>query len=104
MTEYQRILDLQFYSKDLARTLTVRDYLVRLLATLWADGEDFNPRRPFGSSGWRTDLEKLLYKEGIVFGTFDEKNGLLLKSDTLVFNRIMLNVIKAMGSKADQKK
>jgi hypothetical protein len=35
---------------------TVRDYLVALLAKLWEDQEGFDGKRPFGNSGWDSDL------------------------------------------------
>jgi hypothetical protein len=51
---------------------TIRGYLVALLRELWAEGEGFSGKRPFGNSGWKWDLYAALVKAGFVVGTFDE--------------------------------
>jgi hypothetical protein len=62
-------LDVSFESRDLGETLTVREFLHRLLETLWNDGEGFSGKRPFGNSGWEYDLYRALVVAGKVKGT-----------------------------------
>ena len=63
-------LDLRFDS-DAGKNLTVRDYLRRLLETLWVEGESFSGKRPFGNSGWEHDLYKPLIAGGFISGRLD---------------------------------
>jgi hypothetical protein len=69
--EPTKILDLPMGTND-ADAETVRDYLKALLDQLWADGEGFSGKRPFGNSGWEWDLYRALVKGGAVQGTIDE--------------------------------
>ena len=64
-------LDARFDS-DAGENLTVRDYLHKLLWDLWAKGEGFNSKRPFGNSGWEYDLYQPLVANGFVGGSLDE--------------------------------
>lgn len=52
--------------------ITIKEYLILLLRTLWREGEGFSGKRPFGNSGWDYDLYIALIKAGYVEGTFDE--------------------------------
>lgn len=54
-----------------AEASTIRDYLVKLLATLWDEREGFSTKRPFGNSGWHWDLYRPLGEAGFVTMTFD---------------------------------
>lgn len=45
---------------------TLRGYLVHLLVTLWAEGEGFSGKRPFGDSGWQWDVQNDLEEAGVV--------------------------------------
>lgn len=65
------ILDIEMEQNDAGAT-TVREYLKALLTTLWAEGEGFSGKRPFGNSGWEFDLYKPLIKAGAVVGKLDE--------------------------------
>lgn len=56
---------------DIGET-TIREYLHALLRTLWAEGEGFSGKRPFGNSGWDYDLYKPLVERGYVDGKLDE--------------------------------
>ena len=47
-------------------TLTIKEYLHKLLSTLWDEGESFNGKRPFGNSGWEYDIYTALVKCGAV--------------------------------------
>lgn len=48
-------LDQDFKSIDLG-DMTPRRYFGELLITLWDNGESFSGKRPFGNSGWESDL------------------------------------------------
>ncbi len=54
------------------RTITVRDYLRKLLLTLWDEGEMFSGKRPFGNSGWDYDLYVPLIRAGLIEDALDE--------------------------------
>ena len=70
MTEYEKqlrkALRVKFNFED--ETITVREYLHKLLETLWIEGEGFSSKRPFGNSGWENDLIIPLVKAGFVEG------------------------------------
>lgn len=59
-------LDLKFYSQDLSKVVTIREYLKTLLRTLWEEGEGFSGKRPLGNSGWQYDLERPLAAAGVL--------------------------------------
>jgi hypothetical protein len=65
-------LDLRFKCYDLGREVSIREYLHRLLSILWAEGESFSGKRPFGFSGWEHDLYKPLIAAGVIGGSIDE--------------------------------
>jgi len=65
------VLALPMQDND-ANAATVRDYLVKLLAAVWAEGECFSVKRPFGNSGWHFDVYTALARGGLVTATFDE--------------------------------
>lgn len=50
----------------------IRGYLKALLTELWAEGEGFSGKRPFGNSGWEYELYVALIMGGVVKGTLDE--------------------------------
>ncbi|MDE2467956.1 MAG: hypothetical protein KGL35_04255, partial [Bradyrhizobium sp.] len=64
-------LDLKFDS-DAGDGLTIRGYLRELLLTLWSEEEGFSGKRPFGNSGWQSDLYAPLVRAGLISGSFDE--------------------------------
>jgi hypothetical protein len=49
------ILELTIPENDSGRR-TVRGYLCQLLHDLWREEESFESKRPFGNSGWQSDL------------------------------------------------
>lgn len=69
------ILALPMQDND-ADAATIRDYLVALLVEVWADGEGFSGKRPFGNSGWSGELFIPLVKAGIIDGQLDEDDNL----------------------------
>lgn len=66
------ILALPMPQPNDAIAATIGDYLVNLLALLWAEGECFSGKRPFGNSGWDWDLYPPLIAAGLVSGELDE--------------------------------
>lgn len=51
---------------------TLTDFLLNLLSTLWAQGESFSGKRPFGDSGWQFEVYEALVRAGHLPGTLDE--------------------------------
>ncbi len=70
--QLEKIKNIKFYSNDLNREITIKEYLKELLRTLWIGGESFSGKRPFGNSGWEYDLYLPLIKENIIIGSLDE--------------------------------
>lgn len=71
----KEILDLEFESSDLGRTVTIREFFKELLTTLFKEGEGFSGKRPFGNSGWDYDLCVCLVQYEIISGTASEYGG-----------------------------
>ena len=69
MTE-DPILDLPMRDNDSGQT-TIRGYLKALLKTLWAEGEGFSGKRPFGNSGWEWDMLQPLAAGGLIKAKLD---------------------------------
>lgn len=68
----REILDLPMQEND-ADAATVRDYLKALLRAVWDEGEGFSGKRPFGNSGWDSELKHALVKAGAVRGTVNDR-------------------------------
>ena len=66
------ILDLEFESDDLSKTVTVREFFYELLKKLWIQQEGFSGKRPFGNSSWDCDLIKCLILNNLIVGKIDE--------------------------------
>lgn len=92
MTENE-VLALPMGEND-AGAATVRDYLKALLSTLWDDGEGFSGKRPFGNSGWESELYAALVSAGAVEGTVDD--GYLEDCDTGAARALIREAIKAL--------
>jgi len=56
------------FDADCGDNITVRDYLFHLLKTLWAEGEGFSGKRPFGNSGWDYEIITPLWRAGFIKG------------------------------------
>jgi hypothetical protein len=65
------ILDIPMQEND-AEAATIKDYLKRLLLDLWQQGEGFSSKRPFGNSGWESDLHTALVAAEAVGGELDD--------------------------------
>jgi hypothetical protein len=70
MTDYAKILDLPMGAND-ANAKTIRAYLKSLLSELWRKEEGFSGKRPFGNSGWQSEVWKALIDGGACPGTLD---------------------------------
>lgn len=79
-----------------AGAATVRGYLVKLLQILWEEEEGFNGKRPFGNSGWQSDIHLALVNAGLVAGTFDS-DGCLSHVDERAANALVLAAIGELG-------
>jgi hypothetical protein len=64
------ILSIPMEEND-AKASTIGEYLVTLLATVWEE-EGFSGKRPFGNSGWKSDVYAALIKANAVQGKLDE--------------------------------
>lgn len=49
----------------------MREYLLRLLTTVWDEQEGFNGKRPWGDSGWKYDLYEALIRGGLIAAELD---------------------------------
>ena len=75
-------LSVEFYCDDLNETLTVKEYLKRLLYTLWEEGDGFSGKRPFGNSCWQGDVIYALIEEGYISGTIEyDENGYAMEAN-----------------------
>lgn len=77
--------------KNDADSTTIREYLVALLATLWAEGEGFSGKRPFGNSCWEYELYRALVEAGYVQGNIvdgDFYDVDKVAADSLIFDAI----------------
>ncbi len=61
------VLSLPMQEND-AGAKTIREYLVKLLETLWQEHECFNAKRPFGFSGWKYDIYASLVQAKAIGG------------------------------------
>lgn len=71
MDEKQDVLNYEFESMDLNTKVTIREYFIALLETMWREGEGFSGKRPFGNSGWQYEIYAALIKGGYIKGTLD---------------------------------
>lgn len=87
--------------KNDANAATIGQYFVALLNTLWTEQEGFSGKRPFGNSGWYSDVDKALIRADAIWGEFDEE-GYIEDYDTPAATEIISSVL-AFLSKADWK-
>jgi hypothetical protein len=90
----EAVLDLPLEEND-GGAATVREYLEKLLATLWSEEEGFSGKRPLGDSGWQGFIEHALVKYGCINGTLDEY-GDLVNIDDDAAGKLMQDVIRAL--------
>jgi hypothetical protein len=94
------ILALPMQQPNDADAATIRDYLIKLLAGVWREGEGFSGKRPFGNSSWETDLYLPLIKAGHVEAEFDEDGYLDEISDAAEHkaNKLIAQAIQSLGT------
>ena len=85
------VLDIKMQEND-AGADTIRDYLKTLLSELWAAGEGFSSKRPFGNSGWEFELYVALVKASAVKGELDE-DGYIDTVDYKAANKLIFQAI-----------
>ena len=78
---------------DAGDNITIRDYLYELLSLVWAEGEEFNGKRPFGNSGWEHDLYFPLVESGYIDGKTNE--GYLVHLDRIAAHAFVQRLISA---------
>ena len=79
---------------------TVKDYLKKLLLTLWEKQDGFSGKRPFGNSGWAYDLYASLIKCGAVCGLLDN-DGYMADIDYEAADKAIIAVINAIFDRVD---
>jgi hypothetical protein len=88
----RQIKDIEFHSQELDSQVTIGDFLIELLATLWTEKDQFSGKRPFGNSSWEYDLYVALVENNIVKGKIDEW-GDIEDIDISLANKIILDII-----------
>lgn len=91
----RQILALPMQDND-AGAATIRDYLIKLLATLWDEKEGFDGKRPFGNSGWDGDLVVALIQAGFIEGELDD-GGYIESCDDDAAEELIAVAIQALG-------
>lgn len=91
-----QVLALPMQQPNDANAATVRDYLIKLLAELWREGEMFSGKRPFGNSGWQYDLYLPLIVAGFVPGVLDE-DGYIDNVDDKRADAVIASAIRSLG-------
>lgn len=89
------ILSFMFYSDDLGKDVTVKDWLKEILLTLLEEREGFSGKRPLGNSNWTGDLEKALVEHKIIKGTLDEE-GYLEDADFEVVDALLEEAVRSL--------
>lgn len=90
------ILSIELEDTDIG-DVTIRQYLFKLLASLWELGEGFSGKRPFGNSSWEFDIYKGLVKEGFIKGSLDD-DGYLDDCDTKAGYKLIRELIEYLSS------
>lgn len=71
---------------------TVGDYLRALLRNVWQEEEEFSGKRPFGNSGWQSEVYNALVKAGLLEG---DEDGPISYDDA---EKLILDAIEALGT------
>ena len=88
-----QIKNIEFQSRELDDSfITIKDFLIELLAKLWDEKDQFSGKRAFGNSGWEYDLYIALIENGIINGKIDEW-GDLEYVDVELADKIILDII-----------
>lgn len=88
------ILEIKMQEND-AGAATIKGYLKALLTELWAEGEGFSGKRPFGNSGWEYDLYRALLVAEVVDGELTD-DGYIDRVDHKAANELIFQAIKSL--------
>lgn len=69
----EQVLDCPMGGND-ADATTIRDYLGKLLYTVWREEQGFSGKRPFGDSCWQNEVYEALAGAALIDGTKDAWN------------------------------
>ena len=83
------------FDSDAGDGLTLREYLGRLLVTVWKEEEGFSGKHPFGNSGWQSDVAVALVGAGLIAGHVEDE-GYLGSYDEQGFNALVIDAIELM--------
>lgn len=100
MTDTKAVLDCPMDESNPTGASNVRGYLQALLLMVWAEGEGFSGKRPFGESGWEYDLYIPLAKAGLVEGLVMDEDGYVAefpKESQQAADQMVADAIRAMG-------
>lgn len=92
------VLDLVIPECDIGKNVTVRRYLMELLAELWREKESFSGKRPFGNGGWEFCIYESLIAGGLVSGQLDDY-GCVSTIDSEHADRLIADAIQSMKAK-----
>jgi hypothetical protein len=92
----EEVLKLPMDANDSGAT-TIKGYLHALLKKLWQEEEGFSGKRPFGNSGWSSDLHKPLIIAGAVKGRLDP-DGYIQECDSKEADRLIFEAIDALAA------
>lgn len=73
---------------------TVGEYLTKLLTEVLVEGEGFSGKRPFGNSGWESELAYPLVKAGLIEGSIDPLENEAWDVDYEEMNEILVRAIR----------
>jgi len=90
------VLDLKFKSEDLGKKVTIRQFFFELMKIFWYDPEGFSGKRPFGNSGWDSDLIICLVKNKLIKGKLDEDGYLEDYSNKECDQFVMSKILKPL--------
>lgn len=91
----KEIGNLSFYCEDLDQDITIKNYLKKLLLTLWEEVDGFSGKRPFGNSDWYDDIYLCLVENQIIEGKIDE-NGYLEDCDGEAGDTVINELINSL--------
>jgi hypothetical protein len=84
----RRVLAVPVAAGDHGGPTTIGGWLTRLLGVLWDEQEGFSGKRPWGNSGWDSDVEAALIRAGLVDGELDS-DGFIERVDSREADRLI---------------
>lgn len=90
-----QVLELPMPNND-ASAPTIGAYLITLLRELWLQQDEFSGKRPFGNSGWDSEVIIALINANAINGTIDEDGYLDYGYDQGQVDTIMVSAINSL--------